>query len=423
MLRLIILHLTAICAYCAEGMPVDYIEVRTGVYESAMRIQSFFENRLGFSIYHTKWKSAAIEAGLMSDATIQKHSDLVDQYQNFILAHSQLTQRSESTSQQSISSNWEVSSEASAQISAEIEAFIPTAKWFVNMSIKGRAGEMVGRLDSMTQGSVTLWDKLSDNEAATKTALINKILQSIRDLGAWSKKAEFRIPPKSTGESLPQSTSRSQNRVDSSYSYPPPQVTVQFPRQSAKLRGGDRYTIKWEVDAHSLRDNPISIIWYVKGDYQSPMAVASNIPNSGSYEWIVPTAMTTQGILKIEAVDSSGKVGTCEVNAILVDSIKPKARVVGPAIVASRNVKLELDMKDEGPAGLAAAQLWISEDDGASWTQGPFIQDPRSMEWKAPADGKYRLAIQASDAAGNTSPAPKGKTDDQFTITVGTTPR
>lgn len=198
-----------------------------------------------------------------------------------------------------------------------------------------------------------------------------------------------------------------------------PAVAIGFPATKAKLRGGDRYTVKWDAQDPYLRNSPVTILWSVDGKAFSP--VASAIANSGSYEWTVPKDMTTAGVLKIEAADKATNVGSAEVTAILVDSIKPKGKVVGPAIVASQTVKLDLDIKDEGPAGLASAQLWISQDDGTSWTQGPFIQDPRSVEWKAPADGKFRLAIVASDAAGNTSAVPKGKAEDQFVITVDTT--
>ncbi len=198
-----------------------------------------------------------------------------------------------------------------------------------------------------------------------------------------------------------------------------PAVAIGFPASKAKLRGGDRYTVKWDAQDSHLRTSPVNILWSVDGK-GTFAPVATGIANNGSFEWNVPKDMTTAGVLKIEAADKATNVGSAEVTAILVDSIKPKGKVVGPAIVASQTVKLDLDIKDEGPAGLASAQLWISQDDGVSWTQGPFIQDPRSVEWKAPSDGKFRLAIVASDASGNTSPIPKGKADDQFVITVDT---
>jgi hypothetical protein len=43
------------------------------------------------------------------------------------------------------------------------------------------------------------------------------------------------------------------------------------------------------------------------------------------------------------------------------------------------------------------------------------------VPWKAPGDGRYRLAIVARDKAGNQSAIPKGKADDQFVLTIDST--
>ena len=199
-----------------------------------------------------------------------------------------------------------------------------------------------------------------------------------------------------------------------------PVVTIGFPAPKAKLRGGDKYTVKWDAQDDHLRTNPITILFSLDGK-AAPEVVATGLPNSGSYEWTVPKDMTTSGVLKIEAADKATNVGSAESTSLLIDSIKPRGKVTGPLISAKLDTALELDIKDDGPAGLASAQLWISQDDGTSWTPGPFIQDPRTVTWKAPTDGRYRLAIVASDTAGNTSPIPKGKTDDQATLIVDTT--
>ncbi len=130
--------------------------------------------------------------------------------------------------------------------------------------------------------------------------------------------------------------------------------------------------------------------------------------------------MTTSGVLRVEATDKAGNTGGGESTGITVDSIKPRGKVVSPAISARTDVALDLEVKDEGPAGLANAQLWVSQDDGGSWTQGPFIQDPKQVGWKAPADGRYRLAVVAEDKAANKSAIPKGKSDEQFLLIVDT---
>lgn len=199
-----------------------------------------------------------------------------------------------------------------------------------------------------------------------------------------------------------------------------PQVAVKFPANKAILAGGQKYTVTWDANDRYLRSGPVTITWSRDGKSQGEV-VAANIPNNGSYEWTVPKDMTTSGVLRIEATDKAGNVGGAESTGITVDSIKPRGKVVGPAITARHDVALELDIKDEGPAGLANAQVWVSQDDGGSWTQGPVVQDYKQVGWKAPADGRYRLAVVAEDKAANKSSIPKGKTDDQFQLIADTT--
>jgi hypothetical protein len=132
--------------------------------------------------------------------------------------------------------------------------------------------------------------------------------------------------------------------------------------------------------------------------------------------------MTTAGILRVTAVDKAGNSASAESGQILVDSINPRGRVVGPAISAKQDVAFDLEVSDAGPAGLREARLWVSQDDGVSWTEGPFINDPwKQVAWKAPGDGKYRFYVLAIDQAGNPSPTPKGKADDQFVAIVDST--
>jgi hypothetical protein len=201
----------------------------------------------------------------------------------------------------------------------------------------------------------------------------------------------------------------------------PPVVTIAFPTAKAKLRGGQKYTIRWEASDPHLKGVPIALRWSRdgKGTFET---IAEGIPNTGTYEWTTPKDMTIAGQLQVLAADKAGNVGTAESSQVLVDSVNPHGKVVGPAISAKSEVALDLDVADVGPAGLATARLWVSQDDGTSWIEGPFIQDPfKSVTWKATIDGRFRLAVVATDAAGNSNATPKGKSDDQFVLTVDTT--
>lgn len=194
-----------------------------------------------------------------------------------------------------------------------------------------------------------------------------------------------------------------------------PQAAITYPGSKTKLRGGDKYTVTWTVADPYLKNTPIALKWSLDGTTFS--TVAEGLPNSGSFDWTVPRDMTTSGVLRLEATDKAGNVGIAESSSVLVDSIRPKGRVTGPSISAKADVALDLDVTDVGPAGLTNARLWVSQDDGVSWTEGPAIEAPfKTVAWKAPADGKFRLYVIATDGALNVTPAPKDKAGDVIVI-------
>lgn len=195
-----------------------------------------------------------------------------------------------------------------------------------------------------------------------------------------------------------------------------PVVSVTFPGAKAKLRGGDKYTVTWTANDKYLKNTPIAIRWSRDGSGAFE-AVAEGLPNSGAFEWTVPRDMTQTGVLKVEALDKAVNLGSAESTSILVDSIKPKGRVTGPTISPRLETALDLDIVDGGPAGLTAARLWVSQDDGVSWTEGPEIAAPfKTVTWRAPQDGRYRLAVVATDGAGNVTAIPKDKVGDILVV-------
>lgn len=225
---------------------------------------------------------------------------------------------------------------------------------------------------------------------------------------------------KVSGAAMPVPTAETKALTEFIIDRSAPTAAIGFPASKAKLRGGQKYTIKWEASDPYLKAAPVTLRWSRdgKGVFDP---IAENLPNTGTYEWLVPKDMTTAGQLQIQVADKAGNVGVADSTSILVDSVNPNGKVLGPAISAKLDVALDVQVADVGPAGLSTARLWVSQDDGTSWSEGPFIQEPfKSVAWKATADGKFRLAIVATDQAGNSNPAPKGKADDQFLLTVDT---
>lgn len=201
----------------------------------------------------------------------------------------------------------------------------------------------------------------------------------------------------------------------------PPVVAIQYPAAQAKLRGGHKVTVRWVAEDPNLTANSVGIEYARAGDGRFE-PVAQGLPSSGTFEWLVPTDMTISGSLRINAKDQADNVGTLISSQLLIDSIAPSGRVTGPTITGSLQNILQLQVADAGPAGLASARLWVSQDNGTSWIEGPVIEAPyTSVAWAAERDGRFRFAVIALDQAGNTTPTPKGASEEQGVLLVDTT--
>ena len=133
-----------------------------------------------------------------------------------------------------------------------------------------------------------------------------------------------------------------------------PTGTIEFPLSKAKLRGGSKYTVKWQASDKYLQASPVTIR-YSRDGKGTWDVIAQSIPNTGSYEWTVPKDMTTAGQLQVVIADKAGNVGSTESTSIVVDSVNPSGQVVGPMIAAKHDVALDTQVADVGPAGLSAA--------------------------------------------------------------------
>jgi hypothetical protein len=200
-----------------------------------------------------------------------------------------------------------------------------------------------------------------------------------------------------------------------------PTVAISFPAAGAKLRGGERYEVTWSAADPHLHSTPITIQWLRDAD-AAPVVVAEHIANTGSFAWTTPRDMTANGRLRILAADKVLNVGQSEIDRLVIDSIAPSRNVLGPAISAARAVELQLAVRDAGPAGLSAIQLFYTTDEGATWNEGPRkTSEPfTSLAWTAPVDGRIGLNIVATDQAGNASRQPAGKDDILAHILVDT---
>ena len=170
-----------------------------------------------------------------------------------------------------------------------------------------------------------------------------------------------------------------------------------------------------------FRSTPVSLSWTRSGGAE-PVIIAEALANTGSFDWTTPLDMTDGGTIFLTATDKAGNQATTSVGNIVIDAVPPSRNIVGPAIIANQAIPVAIRSTDAGPSGLDKVQLFFSQDAGKTWNPGPVIdQAPFDViNWTAPTDGNYELALVATDEAGNANPMPKGAGSTQFSTLVDT---
>ena len=102
----------------------------------------------------------------------------------------------------------------------------------------------------------------------------------------------------------------------------PPEVVVIQPNGGERLIGGETYEIRWNASDLHLAPNPISIDYSINGG-GSWTLIASNLSNTGSYNWTVPGVISNNSLVRVRAVDLAGNVGHDESNATFTITYVP----------------------------------------------------------------------------------------------------
>jgi len=88
-----------------------------------------------------------------------------------------------------------------------------------------------------------------------------------------------------------------------------PIVTVEAPNGGETYHFGQKTNIKWKAtDDTELAANPITL-WYSTDEGAAWTNIISNITNSGSYSWSVPSIEASKYLVSVEAKDTSNNVG------------------------------------------------------------------------------------------------------------------
>ena len=94
-------------------------------------------------------------------------------------------------------------------------------------------------------------------------------------------------------------------------------------------RASDQHTltVRWTASDKNLARQPITLSYAEQPD--GPWTVIAKVENDGRYVWQIPSGVPYRFLLRVEATDLAGNVGSAlALNPVLVDLARPKARIL-----------------------------------------------------------------------------------------------
>lgn len=190
----------------------------------------------------------------------------------------------------------------------------------------------------------------------------------------------------------------------------PPTVTVLSPGAGNIWTAGTVRSISWSagdnvgitsVTLESSTDNGGS--W---------VTIASGESNDGSYSWSVPDSPTTQGRVRVTAVDAAGNSGSGQSGLFTInaapDQTPPSITLIGPngGENLAMGTVISVGWSATDNVGVTAIGIDFSSNGGASWL--PVVSgEPNdgAWDWTVPnvATTQALLRVTGRDAAGNSA--------------------
>ncbi|MEW6027611.1 MAG: hypothetical protein AB1599_10015, partial [Planctomycetota bacterium] len=112
-----------------------------------------------------------------------------------------------------------------------------------------------------------------------------------------------------------------------------PSVTVVQPDggESVPAKTGYSYTIQWNASDANMAANPINIYLDTDGSQTFPTTIATNLPNTGSYNWNTTELDTSTARIKVTAIDLAENTNEdISNNDFTMDSTIPIVNVLDP---------------------------------------------------------------------------------------------
>ena len=196
-----------------------------------------------------------------------------------------------------------------------------------------------------------------------------------------------------------------------------PVVVVTAPDGGEYLSGGSAAAITWTTtDA-----NPATVkLEYSTNDGGAWTEIEAAETDDGSYGWAVPSADSSQCLVRITATDEVGRTSIPDTSDVpfTIDSTDPAVIVTAPNggeyLSGGSTAAITWTTTDANPA---TVKLEYSTNDGGAWTEIEAAEpDDASYDWTVPAidSAQCLVRVTATDQVGRTSAA--DTSDATFTI-------
>ncbi len=152
------------------------------------------------------------------------------------------------------------------------------------------------------------------------------------------------------------------------------------------------------------------------------VAIAKDLPNTGSYHWDIGAANGENFRLRVIVRDLAGNTGQdASDKPFSIDGLPPAFRITGPATATAVPVPVDYSAVDLGGSGLKKAVLWVTKDGGQTWAPHAEDEDLRSPVPFQDLDGVYGLRMAGEDRVGNVVAPPRPGTPPQATLRLDRT--
>ena len=194
----------------------------------------------------------------------------------------------------------------------------------------------------------------------------------------------------------------------------PPVVSFNsFNTTQGIYQGASTQQINWTATGSNLYYKPITFEFSQDGGTTwSP--IVSAIENSGTYNWVVPAVDTTQGQLRLTAVDLSGNVSQTTSSLFIVDSTNPVITISSfqgaPKYPGGATLNINYTATDAN-FGPTPIKIEYTPDGGVNWFS--IVNNSTnsgSRNWTIPSidTPNAMVRVTATDKAGNIQTAVSG---------------